>query len=773
MGLRGNITAGVIVLACLVITGSAATSVNARAAGLLGVPVTGGGWGESGLTGGGFENQIVVSPTDPAHLLLASDIGGIQYSDDGGATWLPRNAYAYGNLVTRVASIEWDPNWPGVAYALVGDGHTGELLRSGDYGFTWAPVTTSLVGAGDGVDPAIHASTGLPMGHPRPIGTLISFDSGYVYVGTFSGGLMRAADVNGQPGAWSSIGLAPGYLGVPNYFIRSVAADPSDNGTIYVATHTATKAGAGKVWRVSGADTASPTATELTGSPTDVQSLLVLDGNLYGAANGGASSFGLYRLGDASQTAAATPWRSISGPGYGDPATYWYSVTGYDVGGVTTLLLSAGNPPMDGALATPVFEGTSADGFATDGEWNGLPAATGDVHSSLIAGGGSWWPFDDPGPSRWGILGAPFTTVSSVAVAPDHQTMWFSAESGVWESTDAGLDWFPVVSGLGATVNPAVAIDGRRAGVVYIANRDYQFFESTDSGATVTRDRPTQTAADNMGHAVFVDSQPTRSTVYLSVGSPDCHSAGSIWTRTVIGNGAGGWTQLATPSTLGSGRCATALAVLHPSTGGTFLLAAVNGSGVWRRRLAPSLGPWQRSGTTTPGNGVSQFAVSPTGQQVLLFDEATGLWASTDGGQHWALRIPYRARADGDGYLAADKTLSEVFLSLRTGVSEVSGMFSGTPALHSVLSAQGLAYGPIAVGDGRLVIALQPNGVSQRGAAILAAPVTNPSLRYDLTDAFYTNAATKVLGVAVSSDGTTLVSTAGDGLLVRYVPALN
>jgi hypothetical protein len=213
--------------------------------------------------------------------------------------------------------------------------------------------------------------------------------------------------------------------------------------------------------------------------------------------------------------------------------------------------------------------------------------------------------------------------------------------------------------------------------------------------------------------------------------------------------------------------------VLHPSTGGTFLLAAVNGSGVWRRRLAPSLGPWQRSGTTTPGQGVSQFAVSPTGQQVILFDESTGLWASTDGGQHWALRIPYRARADGDGYLAADKTLSEVFLSLRTGVSKVSGTFSGTPALHSVLSAQGLAYGPIAVGDGRLVMALQPNGVSQRGAAILAAPVTNPSLRYDLTDAFYANAAIKVLGVAVSSDGTTFVSTAGNGLLVRYVPALN
>jgi hypothetical protein len=70
-------------------------------------------------------------------------------------------------------------------------------------------------------------------------------------------------------------------------------------------------------------------------------------------------------------------------------------------------------------------------------------------------------------------------------------------------------------------------------------------------------------------------------------------------------------------------------------------------------------------------------------------------------------------------------------------------------------------------------MALQPNGVSQRGAAILAAPVTTPSLRYDLTDAFYANAAIKVLGVAVSSDGTTFVSTAGNGLLVRYVPALN
>ena len=301
-----------------------------------------------------------------------------------------------------------------------------------------------------------------------------------------------------------------------------------------------------------------------------------------------------------------------------------------------------------------------------------------------------------PGPSRWGILGAPFTTVSSVAVAPDHQTMWFSAESGVWESTDAGLDWFP---GCRASAPPSTpplpSTDGEPAWCTS-QTAITSFSSPTDSGATATRDRPTQTAADNMGHAVFVDSQPTRSTVYLSVGSPDCHSAGSIWTRTVIGNGAGGWDELADTLDLRL-RTLRDRARRTPSQHwGTFLLAAVNGSGVWRRRLAPSLGPWQRSGTTTPGNGVSQFAVSPTGQQVLLFDEATGLWASTDGGQHWALRIPYRARADGDGYLAADKTLSEVFLSLRTGVSEVSGMFSGTPALHSVLSAQGLAYGPIA-----------------------------------------------------------------------------
>ena len=104
-------------------------------------------WSPVPLAGGGMSNLVRYDPANGNYVLMGDDIGGIQYSSDGGNTWQTR-ARAACPQSDHVASIVWNPALSNVAYALVGDGKYGCLLVSTDYGLDWSDASSAVVGNG-------------------------------------------------------------------------------------------------------------------------------------------------------------------------------------------------------------------------------------------------------------------------------------------------------------------------------------------------------------------------------------------------------------------------------------------------------------------------------------------------------------------------------------------------------------------------------------------------------------------------------------------------
>src|SRR3954469_8353716 len=81
------------------------------------------GWKVIGPGGGGAQYMPTISPHDPKKLLVACDMTGSYFSENGGTSW-----HMF-NLGGTTRFFEWDPNDARVVYA----GNIG-LFRSGDGG---------------------------------------------------------------------------------------------------------------------------------------------------------------------------------------------------------------------------------------------------------------------------------------------------------------------------------------------------------------------------------------------------------------------------------------------------------------------------------------------------------------------------------------------------------------------------------------------------------------------------------------------------------------
>jgi hypothetical protein len=75
---------------------------------------------------------IAPDPNAPERLLVGIELGGLMYSDDGGASFTDHRPGA--KLDTH--SIAWHPSAPGRAYQSAGDG----AARSDDGGLSWEPI---------------------------------------------------------------------------------------------------------------------------------------------------------------------------------------------------------------------------------------------------------------------------------------------------------------------------------------------------------------------------------------------------------------------------------------------------------------------------------------------------------------------------------------------------------------------------------------------------------------------------------------------------------
>jgi chitodextrinase/photosystem II stability/assembly factor-like uncharacterized protein len=744
-------------------------------------------WHDSGADGGGFQNVVAVDPLNPNYVLAGGDVSGISISTDGGDTWETTNGAGINVGLLKTAAITWSPTVPGEAFALVGGGIAGTnsgILETTDYGRSWARLGAGKVDAqGNNVG---SNSLGLPQTHPRSVGTLLTIDPtarpgaplGYLYVGTYNLGVVRVPlDQLTTASAWQAIALAPG---TATFYIRSLVADPSDPTVLYASTYHTTTGDAGRVWRISDAQSDAPTAAELTGSPVDVEELAAVDGRLFGVAHDPATGDGgVYKL-DAARTApAVTAWTRIPGPNYSSSGTVWYSIAARAAGGTETLWVGTDAGPVVAGASQSIWKGTSDDGFATS-TWTPEATGPGSVSQNVAGTVTPWWLLRTQ--AAYEPYGSGYTA-SDITIDPADPTRVFVAgRSGIWRTTDGGQSWAPDVEGLSVTVGQQILTDPNLPGGVFWGDTDYRLFWSTDHMQTITQ-AATPTSGVTVAHALTVDPTGGRTALYADFNARQAPWNGQIWGSADPTSAAGStWTEWMTPSQSG-GHQVMAVQLLRAPSGDRILLAALGGGGVLERDLDQAGSTWTKvspSGLMAGSEGSfhAWFATAGvTSQIVYLYDRDSGLWRSSNQGQSWTKIYGNGGTdAEGTGFVALDPANPHrAIVSDATGIYLLTNADTSTgPAATTAQEISSAAIadpGPIAVANGRLYAvsaADQSHAPAFFQVALAALNGTSTPWQTDMNDArFAADANSAPVSLAVDGDGTLYLSMRENGVYVH------
>lgn len=448
-------------------------------------------WRQGSLDGGGAIMTIAKDPHGSDTLLCGGDVSGIHLSTTNGRRWMDRNLGRYTNPALKTACIKWHPTIPGTVYTCSGTG-TGAgtgLYRSTDYGRNWSLLSAVPKFTGN----RLVGYPSLPSPWPRNNGNLLEFVGTTIYAGTFQDGLMRSTDGGTT---WTTIALGSG----GPFYIRGITQDAAVPHRLFIATYSAT---AGGVYCVENAN-GTPTVTQLTNSPAKCEELIVLNSQLYVAAENG-----IYNK---PSTPTDTVW------GVRHTATgLWQTITGFHGGGQTTLYAAQYDPAVgsNGRYSTLI---KSTNGGST---WTDV-LQTATISTTPLERDSTWWMAIN---SPLAMLGQKRYFCSHIEVDPtDTNRVFLSGKSGVWVSEDAGASWYPASRELGATINGQVAIVGNNA---IAADADWNFVRSDDLFKGTTRPVGKQVLTD--GVAICTDG----SNWYLGTGDyKTTNSGGSIYTVT-------------------------------------------------------------------------------------------------------------------------------------------------------------------------------------------------------------------------------------------------
>jgi hypothetical protein len=624
---------------------------------------------------------------------------------------------------------------------------------------------------------------------------VVDAPGGYLYAGTYKQGLMRAPlDANGQPGAWTTVALAP--VGSKPYFIRSIALDDVDPSVVYVATYgSSASSGVGKVYRVSNAAGATPVTEELVGGPRQAEELRTLGGHLYAAANDSSGAgVGAFRLADARTAVPSTPWRRIAaGPSV--TSVKYYGLEIYKQGGTTTLWVTS-DKAWRPDTSTPykfLWRGTSTDDFATDGSWSALPRDNGDTPND-IAGPNNpprefWgintdygWPGIDPG-----------YTASGITVSPtDPNTLILASQVAPWRTRDNGETWYPVPTGIDILVQSRVTTDPSQPATVAVGSVDFRGFTSDDGLVTsryigLALRQAGLPGGSGEGWSVAFDQAapgPNRP-VYYGTGDRGTNTLGEVWVDTDPST-ITGWTKLMGQNDSGGKRPIGLAVVRDPAAPDVPVTLAVLQNGQMLRKIGfdpetiwlPASNFSSPIVQTTWPQAV-EFVWKPGMTKIYVYDRVSGLWRSDDYGFSWT-----RIYASPDkvlnkqGFVAVDPVNENiVYLSTSAGLSVVTnaGTAGTDGALLTSIPVPGGPAGPLAVGgDGRIYIATQPDlagHVGQIWGSRITAEGGIGLAWKNLGDDLWNNAVNDTRELAVGGNGAVYVALSG-GVFVLDSPAV-
>jgi hypothetical protein len=741
------------------------------------VRFAGNGWRGSGLTGGGFVNMVSYSPTDDAtkpdslRMVSVTDVSGIFYSPNGGTTWYPANGTAYssgGDL--RAASVEWHPSTPGLVYVLFGDCTPGGIMRSTDYGKTWTRFNGGPYVCGNQA-----GKFGVSMGQsqPRTVGRLMGIDAqnGFIYAGSFDGGVMRASLNNLS--SWTTIGLGKGTQGQGKFYIRGLTIDDQDPTVVYAATHdgTQTDDSDGRIWRIRNANSI-PIVEKLSDSPKNSEELLSLDGNLYAVNAATGVQGGVHRLPNARSVSVSTSFRALDGIdqskscanySYPGSCTTWFSIDGYKNNGVTTLWVGASKIGKVGETYPPVWKGVSQTGFSSDdGTWSAYPNTKASIKNDILGPLAEWWRL----PNNWATPGLDpaydFGTID--AGKSDADVKIFAGQTAMWRSTDQGVTWYPSLDGFLNLVNREVMVDPNNPNKIYQTNVDYKMFESEDNlinGESIGK----ISGMEQDGWSLALDATTNPTTVYLGLGDRDENIKGQLWRR----DDSGAWTRI--DDNVFSGLRPTSLAVARDASNQPVVIAGVQESGLWRKVGTSS---WTKLNIPSPttgknilmgqGSNRADMRVAADKKTFYLYDRATGVWRGDNYGTAWTriYAAPNSTNAETVGYLRPHPTdVKTIFISDTNGVHRVSNANTATKDAATVTRISGTISntGAMAIGAKNTIFFVTRPTPSSRPTVYRGDySVTQPTWT-DIGSDYVKNYAIRVVTMDVSPNGSLYLST--------------
>jgi hypothetical protein len=691
----------------------------------------------SGLTGGGFQNVLAVSPFKDGNgnrpYLMGADVSGVNISTNQGKFWTSVPGPIH------IAAVMWSDTTHGKAFVGSDEG----LYESTDWGMTWAKRTGAVDFDGNGGYQASGSE------HPRPTGNLLAQDNSgstkYLWVGTATQGIKQSTN---DGNSWNVTALAGEH-------IRSIASDPNNPDILYVATRDTTGTNSG-IWKSINARAGTMSFTKMSDfTSTTPEEMWPIDQN-------GTTKLYVVSAEDGVSVYDGTNWTSLNnGVATGSSGATWESITGYiDSQGHTVLYIGATDLP---ALAGNTHRNAimkSTDGGSTWVSVTNDAAVT--VDTNMYGTTIPWWLRSNSfqtfaGNAQW--------TAAYIAIDPDTTSdILVAGRGGAWIGVQGSPKtvWQPADAGLMVTVNMAVAVDPANPLHVINGNMDFTFEYSADKAVSFTGKAPA--GAPTTGDVVVYDANPDaggNTPVYLAASPRGTNTGtGAIYSATTLFSG-GGWTDEALPVS----NDVPAMSVGHDSGNQRIILAGVTQLGFWRKAGATwsqvTGGPFD---TGSSGNGY--FAWKPNTPIVYAID-STGVWRSNSAGAQgtWIKILAASATYGTFNALALDPTNSNYLYVSDGNLKRISNAATATGTGDvSVSNISGTSNaGPVVITtDGKLIVH------DRTGAQLLRSdnPRAASPVFTKVSDAFFAANDNNIRSMAIGSDNTLYTADNGDGLTV-------
>lgn len=319
------------------------------------------------------------------------------------------------------------------------------------------------------------------------------------------------------------------------------------------------------------------------------------------------------------------------------------------------------------------------------------------IFISLLAVISLLFMFADAGPGSWTVSLSSAGQIWGVAVAPSNPQIIYAASNstGMWKSTNGGLNWVQINTGLSNLILQCVAVSQTNANVVMCGSTNTGtnpgVYRSSDGGASWNRIVTGITETNINIQAIAIDPV-NPNTAYCTVFDGVANSTNGIYKTTDAG-------ALWTPVTSGIGLIKNFLAVavnpLNPntiyagtsfnpvtSTGPAVLYKSVNGGNLWTAMSngLPSL--------STDVKPIRQISISSSDTSVVLLGQFVntdtlggGMYVTTNGGALWQKRnngLPVAVGLLPRSCLIRPGSSSDFFVGLGNSTNTNIGVFRST-----------------------------------------------------------------------------------------------